>query len=122
MVPWLPALAVGGLSVMGIISEGDGKLKILYWATLIISGALAALPFYVLLFVGKRAKPKEEVGAAAPAAASAPAESTELATADSAEVEAAGEEEAGEDIFAATEDVEEAQDLDDAETFEDEEK
>jgi hypothetical protein len=122
-IPWLPAVAVGGLSIMGIISEAPGLLKGIFWGTFLISLVLFCLPFYVLLFVGKKAKPKS--ADAAPAAAAATGAAAAAATADSAEVPAADSAEleaADDEVFAADEDAEESLDLDDADAFEDEEK
>ena len=99
----LPAIAAGALLFVCVTSIiGGAKGMLMYFMVGIAAVALvvACLPIYVLLFMGKKRKPKPAavVDAAQPAAAVAAAEAApesevEIAAADSETLEAVDEDE-----------------------------
>lgn len=99
----LPAIAAGALlaaCVTSIIGGAKGMLMYVIIGISAVAVVVTCLPIYVLLFVGKKRKPKSAavVDAAQPAAAVAAAEAApesevEIAAADSETLEAVDEEE-----------------------------
>jgi hypothetical protein len=125
VIPAIPALLLAYLGFIGF-TQAKGNLGYIMLATGICAALIAALPVYVMLFVGKKPKATAAgpdaviaenavVTKAAPAAAEA--DSAELSAND---FEAADSSEDLDEVVAA--DSEEFDMMDDAEAFEEEEE